>query len=30
LTFFKTQDLDGFTPSGRKGVNLLPLTYLYT
>jgi hypothetical protein len=30
LTFFKTPNLEGFTPSGSKGVNIMALTYVYT
>ncbi len=30
LTFFKAQNLEGFTPSGSKGVNAMALTYVYT
>jgi hypothetical protein len=30
LTFFRGPDLESFTPSGSKGVNIIPLTYVYT
>ena len=30
LTFFKAPNFESFTPSGSKGVNIMPLTYVYT